>query len=185
MRKLGARLAPGPAGRAELSVERDRAMGPRLRAARRGSPSPVATSPGAGPSARGADAWISGPLTLKSADVFPALAALGLARSGLGRDRARRFSADLEAGPEWRAPDRRSRDCSPAPMSRASSPGSGTRLRRAARRAGRPERRRPRSPARWSSTAPRSARCCRSSSVERGRRGPARCGRRRNSARRC
>jgi hypothetical protein len=98
LRKLGLKVAPGPAGRAELSVSGtgkwDRGFDGKGRLAFAGAN--VAWSGAFRPQDPGT--WISGPLTLKSADLFPALAALGFARAGLGGTAPADLSASLEAG---------------------------------------------------------------------------------------
>jgi uncharacterized protein involved in outer membrane biogenesis len=91
LRKIGAKISGGSPGRAELSVSGtglwDRGFEGKARLALAGS---VLTLSGAlRPDG------ISGPLTLKSADVFPALAALGFGASGLGVSAPADMTADL------------------------------------------------------------------------------------------
>ncbi|HXT09142.1 MAG TPA: hypothetical protein VN715_19675 [Roseiarcus sp.] len=98
LRKLGLKVAPGPAGRAQFSASGTgqwrRGFDGKARLALAGAN--LAWSGAFRPAS--ADAWISGPLTLKSADLLPALAALGLARAGLGATAPADLAADLEAG---------------------------------------------------------------------------------------
>ena len=91
LRKIGAKIPGGPPGRAELSISGtglwDRGFEGKARLALAGS---VLTLGGAlRPDG------VSGPLTLKSADVFPALAALGFGTAGLGVPAPADLTADL------------------------------------------------------------------------------------------
>ncbi len=95
LRKLGAAIQGGPPGRAELTVSGtglwERGFEGKARLALAGS---VLTLAGAlRPDGDGTA--LSGPLTLKSADVFPALASLGLAAYGLGIVAPADLTADL------------------------------------------------------------------------------------------
>jgi hypothetical protein len=97
LRKLGLNLAPGSAGHGALSVsgtgQWDRGFDAKARLALAGSD--VSWSGAFRPQG---EPWISGPLTLKATDVVPALAALGLARTGFSAPAD--LSADFEAGAE-------------------------------------------------------------------------------------
>ncbi len=91
LRKIGAKIAPGSPGRAELSVSGtglwERGFEGKARLALAGS---VMTLGG---TLR--PEGISGPMTLKSANVFPALAALGFGAAGLGVAASADLTADL------------------------------------------------------------------------------------------
>ncbi len=98
LRKLGLNVAPGPAGRAELSASGTGQWGRGFEGkARLGlAGANLAWSGAFRP--QGAEAWLSGPLTLRSADLVPALASLGFTRAGLGVTAPADLAADLEAG---------------------------------------------------------------------------------------
>jgi hypothetical protein len=96
LRKLGAKIPPGAAGRAELSLngtgQWDRGFEGKARLALAGTE--LNWSGALNPQAEA-----SGPLTLKSADLFPALAALGMASAGAGVAAPAGLAADLRASP--------------------------------------------------------------------------------------
>ena len=98
LRKIGAAIPFGPPGRAEVSLSGtglwESGFEGKARLALAGS---VLTLAGAVHPA-GNFMTLTGPLTLKSPDVFPALAALGFGASGLGVAASADLSADLEAG---------------------------------------------------------------------------------------
>ena len=100
LRKLGAKISAGPPGRAELSLsgtgQLERGFEGKAQLAFAGAD--LTWSGALHPQAP--DAWISGPLTVKSADLIPALAALGLATPGTGATAPADLSADLAAGPD-------------------------------------------------------------------------------------
>ncbi len=122
---------------------------------------------------------LSGPLTLKSADLFPALAALGMGTAGTGAAAPADLTAELKAGPRRRRPNRRGARRRAgerrAQMDAAARRGFARTARALAQSPDAPlaEARR-RSPARWSSTASRWRRCFRSRSAVRRRPGRAR-----------
>jgi hypothetical protein len=95
LRKIGAAIPPGAPGRAELSMSGtglwERGFEGKARLALAGS---VVTLSGAARPV-GDSLALTGPLTLKSSDVFPALAALGFGTSGLGVAAAADLTADL------------------------------------------------------------------------------------------
>ena len=99
LRKLGADIAKGPPGRAELSLngtgQWERGFDGKARLALAG-----AEFNGKGAlhlSAEGGPPVIAGLLSLKSADLFPCLAALGLGAAGAGLPAPADLSADFEA----------------------------------------------------------------------------------------
>ena len=95
LRKLGAKIPQGPPGRAELSLSGtglwERGFEGKARLALAGA---VLSLAGA-LRPEGEAATLSGPLTFKSADVLPALAALGFATAGTGLLAPADLSADL------------------------------------------------------------------------------------------
>ena len=100
LRRLGARLAAGPAGRAELSLsgsgQWESGFDAKARLAFAGS---EANWHGAlTPAADLGSPWMTGPLALKSADLFPALAALGFGAAGAGTPAPIDLTFGLEAG---------------------------------------------------------------------------------------
>ena len=100
MRKLGARISPAAAGRGELALsgtgQWDRGFEGKARLALAGAE--LIWSGALHPQAP--ESWLSGPLTLKAADVMPALAALGVATPGTGVVVPADLSTTLQAGPE-------------------------------------------------------------------------------------
>jgi hypothetical protein len=96
LRKLGAKLPTGAAGRAELSLsgtgQWDRGFQGKARLALAG-----AEFNWSGALDRQGEA--TGPLTLKSADLFPALAALGMGTAGTGAAAPADLTAELTASP--------------------------------------------------------------------------------------
>jgi large subunit ribosomal protein L24 len=98
LRKLGLKLAPGPAAPAALSLSGngrwDRGFDGQARLSLAGAN--LTWSGAFRPEA--ALTWLDGPLTLKSADVLPALVALGLASAGAPAPAD--LSANFEAGPD-------------------------------------------------------------------------------------
>ena len=99
LRKLGAKLSPGTAGRAELTVNGSGKWESGFDGAARLDIAGASLnwSGALRPEATGDAPWISGPLTLKSADVFPALSALGMAVTGTGVTAPADLSADFAA----------------------------------------------------------------------------------------
>jgi hypothetical protein len=98
LRKLGAKLGAGPAGRAQLSLNATGQWG-------RGFETKAKLAFAGADAAwsgtlRPQDASLSGPLSLQSADLFPALAALGLAAPGAGVKAPADLAADVLAGAE-------------------------------------------------------------------------------------
>ena len=116
LRKIGAAVPGGPPGRAELSVSGtglwERGFEGKARLALAGSILTVSGS--LRPDGDGAA--LSGPVTLKGADLFPALAALGLGVSGLGVAAPADLAADL------------SLDASGARLARVAGTAAGARL---------------------------------------------------------
>ncbi len=99
LRKLGAKISPGAAGRAVLSLngsgqwESGFEGGARLDFAG----ADLNWTGALRPEATGDAPWITGPLTLKSADIFPALAALGAGVTGTGATAPADLAADFTA----------------------------------------------------------------------------------------
>ena len=86
LRKLGANIPPGPAGRAELSLsgsgQWEHGFDARAKLSLAGAD--MSWSGALKPQAEGEAPVVAGPLTLKSGDLFPALAALGFGAAGTG-----------------------------------------------------------------------------------------------------
>jgi hypothetical protein len=97
LRKLGAKLPTGAAGRAELSLSGtglwERGFQGKARLALAGAE--LNWSGALNPQAEA-----SGPLTLKSADLYPALAALGMGTAGTGAAAPADLAGELKASPD-------------------------------------------------------------------------------------